>query len=134
LLLADNVYTDAETGKRIIAGVFDRIQLPEIPGRWLKTTSVYVSLTEVRGRIDVILRYVDLDTNEVLMESGPTTIESEDPLASIDFAVPVPPLPVPHEGVFALEVHCSNELLGTLRITVTIMEEESEEDEEGDHA
>jgi hypothetical protein len=127
LLLADNVYTDGETGKRIIAGVFDSITIPEIPGHFFKVTSAYVSLTELRGRVEVTLRYVDLDSNEVLMESGPTIIEQTDPIASVDFTVSVPPLPVPHEGVFALELHANDELIGMLRITAALGGQDDEE-------
>ncbi|MGH7174241.1 MAG: DUF6941 family protein [Gemmataceae bacterium] len=130
LLLADNVYTDAETGKRVIAGVFDSIILPEIPGQFPHVSCVYVSLTAVRGDIDVMLRYVDLDADEVLMEHGPTKLSSDDPVASLDFSAPMSPLPVPHEGVFALEVHVSDELIGMLRITAAQTEDEN--DEEGD--
>jgi hypothetical protein len=133
LLLADNVYTDAETGKRVIAGVFDSITVPEIPGHFLKVTCAYVSLTELRGRVEVMLRYVDLDSNEVLMENGPTIIEQNDPIASVDFAVAIPPLPVPHEGIFALEVHANDELIGMLRITAASGEHGEEDDESGGH-
>lgn|SRR5262245_29310111 len=124
LLLADNVYSDAETGKRVIAGVFDSIFLPEIPGDYWKVTCAYISLTELRGRVETMLRYVDLDSNEILMENGPTVIEQNDPIASVDFTVSVPPLPVPHQGVFALEVHANNELIGMLRITAALREQE----------
>lgn len=130
LLLADNVYTDAETGKRVISGVFDSIMLPEIPGHFSQDTCVYVSLTAVRGEIDVMLRYVDLDSDAVLMEHGPTKLSSDDPIASLDFSAPMPPLPVPREGVFALEVHVGEELIGMLRITATQAEDEG--DEEGE--
>lgn len=127
LLLADNVYTDAETGKRVIAGVFDSITLPEIPGHFPQDTCVYVSLTSVRGEIDVMLRYVDLESDETLMEHGPTKLFSDDPLVSLDFSVPMPPLPVPHEGVFALEVHAGGELIGMVRITVMQAADEIQE-------
>lgn len=130
LLLADNVYTDAETGKRIIAGVFDSITLPEIPGEYPHSTCVYVSLTAVRGEIDVMLRYVDLESDDVLMEHGPTKLNGDDPIASLDYSAPLPPLPVPHEGIYALEVHVGDELIGMLRITAALAEDEN--DEEGD--
>jgi len=132
LLLADNVYTDIETGKRVITGVFDFIGVPEIPGHFLKVTHAYVSLTELRGRVEIMLRYVDLDSNEILMEHGPTVIEQDDPIASEDFTVTVPPLPVPHEGVFALEVHANNELIGMLRITAALREQEDENEGDDD--
>lgn len=80
--------------------------------------------------MDVTIRYVDLDSNEVLMEHGPTTLEADDPLASVDLTVRVPFLPVPHEGGFALEVHASDELIGMLRIIATKIEEREGEEED----
>jgi hypothetical protein len=130
LLLADNVYTDAGTGKRIIAGTFDSLRAAELPATFDRVTAAYICLTEVRGEIGVVLRYVDLDDNEVLMEHGPTQVRSDDPLASVDFVVPVPPIPMPHPGVFAFEVHSRNELLGFLRITVVQVEPEEHGGEE----
>jgi hypothetical protein len=117
LLLADNVYTDAETGKRVIAGVFNNIVLPEIPGYFPNVLCVYVSLTAVRGEIDVMLRYVALDTDEMLMEHGPTKLTSDDPVASLDFIASMPRVHVPHENAFTVEVHVGDELIGMIRVT-----------------
>jgi hypothetical protein len=130
LLLADHVYEDGVTGKKVIAGTFDCLYAKEFPTHFYSVTNAYVCITEVRGEVPLILRYVDLATNEVLMECGPITISSDDPLASIDFAVQVPPIPMPHEGVFAFELHAFNELLGCLRITVLPEDDEDEDDDE----
>jgi hypothetical protein len=117
--------------KRIIAGTFDSLQAAEFPAEYTRETAAYISLTEVRGELDVFLRYVDLADNQVLMEHGPNKVISDDPLASVDFVVPVPVIPMPHEGVFAFEVHCGNELLGFLRITVGHAEQDEVDEEEG---
>jgi hypothetical protein len=132
LLLADNVYSDNDTRKRVIAGVFDGITVPQIPGYFPHFSCVYVSLTEIRGEIDVLLRYVDLASNEVLMELGPVKVSSDDPVASQDFSARVPHLPVPHAGVFALEVYVGAELIGMLRVTA-VQAEQQEGGEENEH-
>ena len=64
-------------GKRVIAGVFNNVVLPEIPGYLPNAPCVYVALTEVRGEIDVMLHYVDLESGEALIEHGPTKLSSE---------------------------------------------------------
>lgn len=97
----------------------------------LRSPNAYVSLTELRGKVEIVLRYVDLDSNEVLMENGPTIIEQADPIASVDFTIAVPPLPVPHERVFALEVHANDELVGMLRITAALGGQEEDDYESG---
>ena len=132
LLLADHVYTDADTGKKVIAGTFDCLFGKEFPTEFYPVTYAYICITDVHGEVPLILRYVDLATNEVLMECGPIPVHSDDPVASIDFAVTVPPIPMPHEGVFAFEVHAFNELLGFLRITVRPAEQDEDEDHDGE--
>jgi len=76
------------------------------------------------------LEYVDLSNDEVLMEYAPIYIESQDPLARIDFTIPVPPLPCPHPGFYALELHAGHELIGRVRISAELIEEEEDNDRE----
>jgi hypothetical protein len=61
------------------------------------------------------LRYVDLNENAELFSTH-FGVECRDPLETIQISLPLPPLPVPHEGVFALELLCDGELLGTHRV------------------
>ena len=77
--------------------------------------SAYVSLTEVQGQRKFELRYVDLEENNVLF-STEFGVECRDPLETIQLSMPLPPLPVPHEGVFVLELLCEGELLGSHRV------------------
>ncbi|MEK6259124.1 MAG: hypothetical protein AABP62_10960 [Planctomycetota bacterium] len=75
----------------------------------------YVSLTELQGSRKFELRYVDLEENNVLF--GTTfEVSCRDPLETIQITVPLPPLPIPHEGVFVLELLCDGEMLGSHRV------------------
>ncbi len=75
----------------------------------------YVSLTELQGTRKFELRYVDLEENNVLF--GTTfEVSCRDPLETIQITVPLPPLPIPHEGVFVLELLCEGEMLGSHRV------------------
>jgi hypothetical protein len=75
----------------------------------------YVSLTELQGTRKFELRYVDLEENNVLF--GTTfEVSCRDPLETIQITVPLPPLPIPHEGVFVLELLCDGEMLGSHRV------------------
>jgi len=44
-------------------------------------------------------------------------VSSDDPLKTVEAILPVPPLPTPHPGVYALELYCDDESLGALRVT-----------------
>ena len=77
--------------------------------------SAYVSLTEVNGQRSFELRYVDLNENNVIF-TFEFQVECRNPLETVQMTIPLPVLPVPHEGVFALELVCEGELLGSHRI------------------
>lgn len=62
------------------------------------------------------MRYRGLSTEAILLGIS-FQVASEDPLDTVEAVVPVPPLPTPHAGVFALELLAEGELLGALRIT-----------------
>ncbi len=94
LVLADQVYRDADTGKMIIAGTFRQLwarKFGETLGRW---TYAYICLTELNGTAKLELRYVNLKTMEVHLKTG-IEVSCDDPLSTIEFALPVPPLPMP---------------------------------------
>ena len=75
----------------------------------------YVSLTELQGTRKFELRYVDLAENNVLFGTA-FEVSCRDPLETIQITVPLPPLPIPHEGVFVLELLCDGEMLGSHRV------------------
>ena len=75
----------------------------------------YVSLTELQGSRKFELRYVDLAENNVLFGTA-FEVSCRDPLETIQITVPLPPLPIPHEGVYVLELLCEGELLGSHRV------------------
>ncbi len=75
----------------------------------------YISLTELQGTRKFELRYVDLQENNVLFGTG-FEVSWRDPLETMQITVPLPPLPIPHEGVYVLELLCDGELLGSHRV------------------
>ena len=129
LVLADHVYVDVQTGKKVIAGTFNELRADDFPNQFPRATYAYLCLSDLRGRADLDLKYVDLSDGEVLMQLDGVPITAASPLDSTELIVEVPEFPMPHPGSFALEVHCGGELLGFLRITVGKAEEEDQEDE-----
>jgi len=145
LLLADYMYEDRRTGKKVLAGIFSSLLVIKSrpqeeaseeqeadPARKGKLTFssveqagspyVYINLTELRGPTDLKIRYVSLDKHEVVFETNPFRVTSPSPLDSVEMIVPVPPLPrVP--GVYALELLLGDEPLGSHRITVKQIEQ-----------
>ncbi|HPM81146.1 MAG TPA: hypothetical protein PLF81_10615 [Candidatus Anammoximicrobium sp.] len=134
LLIADNVYCDKETNKKVIAGTFNQLairrpseRVPESvePAGGRKKTAgpdagsptLYINLAEVRGCVPLTLRFVDLLDNSVSFE-GEFTIQNEDPLQNSELIVRLPRLPCRRAGVHALELLTEGEPIGSLRILV----------------
>ena len=130
LLVADHVFVDRDTGKHIIAGVFnatvvkqvkvtqneegDRLKVPAM--KVAGSPTVYLSLTDVRGRQEFLLRYVFLNKNQAVFE-GIIDVNCDNPLDTVEIAQQMPILPQ-EPGVYALELIWEEELLGSHRIRV----------------
>lgn len=133
LLVADHVYQDRGTGKYLICGVFSVLyKVPEGAGptveeinkgvrlekvRTAGSPQVYLSLTELNGKKSFQLRYVDLQDNSVLFVIS-FDLSCSDPLQTVEGSIALPLLPSPRYGVYALELLCEDELLGTHRVQV----------------
>lgn len=135
LLVADHAYSDATTGKKIIAGIFHTIYsktqtLPQdrpkgapmqlqVPpaGFSMGSPFAYISLINVRGVQQFVLRYVDLATDVVRFQTD-FRVDCQDPLSPVEVVMPLLPLPVDKPGSFALELLWREESLGTYRIHV----------------
>jgi predicted RNase H-like HicB family nuclease len=144
LLLADRIYVDKQTGKRIIAGTFNRLAFKKrlktetavvdgeerqtVPGgTQVGSPSAYISLTELRGEITCILRYVNLEHDKAIFQTQ-FTIKCDNPLKTVELTFPLPPLPNV-AGVHALELLCDDEPIGSHRIIVEEIVEETDNDD-----
>lgn len=123
LILADHVYTDSQTGKKVVAGTFNQIWSPQFPGQFGQTTWVYASLTDVLGTAKISIKYADMQNN-VLLEMVPIELKSDDPLKTFELVLPVPGFPMPHEGTYRFELFANDDLLGSLRISACKLPEE----------
>ncbi|MCH7752760.1 MAG: hypothetical protein IH898_11475 [Planctomycetes bacterium] len=147
LLVADHVYDDKVTNKKVVAGIFhdmyflrrEEVQQVDlesgkakivIPPGGMKAGSPfsYISLTDVRGKQEFDLRYVRLRDDKTIFESH-FQVDCPDPLATVEVMLPLPPLPADQPGIYALELLWNQEPLGSYRIAVREMKERETEDE-----
>ena len=126
LVLADHIYVDRFTGNKVIAGTFNHLWAGQFPGKFGRPVWAYICLTDLQGTVNLQLRYVDLETNQVLLENRPVEVKSENRLASTEVIVQVPPFPMPHPGFYAFELYAGDDLLGALRLEVSKIEEEAQ--------
>jgi hypothetical protein len=132
LILAEHVYED-KSGKKIIAGTFNGLELRSrspvrtriMPdgkeqrliegGAHAGSPYAYISVTDVCDDTKLLLQFVDLSRNRVLFQTE-LAIRCEDRLGTVEIVAPLPPLIVPEEGVYAFEVVCEDEIIGSHRI------------------
>ena len=144
LLLADRVYEDKATGKKIVAGIFQALYFKKqeemkadlekqgilgMPGGLhAGSPYAYVSLTDVRGTQPFVLRYVDLSEDKPVFQAK-FELTSDDPLGTVEVIAPLPPLPSGKAGTYALELLWKDEPLGSFRVTVQELQIEDPKDD-----
>jgi hypothetical protein len=116
LWLVEDVTTDESTGKVTVVGLFNQIVLPSGATEYDQPSTIFFSVSGVHGLAMMKLCFVDLTTLEVLRER-PVRVDATDPLEVTDLVVRVNEMPVPHDGVYAWELYCDGEMLGSSRLT-----------------
>ncbi len=115
--LAEEVIPDDRTHKVTVRDIFNLIEVPTGASSYDAPAVVFFSLTGLRGRVDLRLCVVDLESMEVLLER-PVRVEHDDPVGAFDVWVRVNSHPIPHPGVYAWELYHGYEMLGCARLTV----------------
>lgn len=112
LITADHIYRDAGTGKYVIAGTFHQVNVQEFPATLERTVGVFVSLRGVSGETGLALEFVDAASGDVLMGSRSMTVVAPDAETPVEFAVELPPLPLPHPGRYLIRLACDGSPVG----------------------
>ena len=119
IVLADHVYEDLHSGKKVIAGTFCEMAAVEFPTHYNRGAFLFLSLTGFQGKIPLTIEYVDIKHNDSLLEFGDILASASDPLETCELVVELPDLPLPHPGAYAFEVFLYEVPLGSLRFIVT---------------
>jgi hypothetical protein len=132
LVLAERVYED-KGGQKIIAGTFNGFRfsrsspVQEVVGPdgvRRKTVKggvdvgspwAYLSLTDVWDDTKLEFQFVSLTKNQVIFRTE-LLVQCDDRLATVEIVVPLPKLNVPESGIYAFEVLCEGEIIGSHRI------------------
>lgn len=123
ILLADQVYRDAETGKCIIAGTFNRIGAESFPATH-PSAALYLNLTDFLGKADLKIRLASDKTGETLGEKS-FVVESRS-IGVCEVTVRLNSLTFPEPGQYSIEVYCKDEYLGHLPLELVLHEPDGE--------
>lgn len=119
LWLVDDAHQDSNTGKINVTGLFDVIEIQRPATHFTAPAFLFFTLIGLHGQVDMTLFYVDLSDLSVLLDR-PFRVQSNDPLASQVVCLAVPPMPVPHPGIYSWELHWQNDMIGSSRITARV--------------
>ncbi len=72
-------------------------------------------MTSVRGPTHVTLQFVNLSDNGVLFKID-CDVNCNDPTATVEVVLKLPLLVVPEPGMYAAELLCDEEPIGTYRV------------------
>lgn len=144
LVVADRVYQDANSGKKIIAGTFSGFKFSKKPpvaeivrpdgqkqqvlagGMSAGSPYVYISLTDVCDNTIIQIQFLNLSKNIVLF-GNEIKLGNVDRLSNTELVLPLPNLPISEAGVYALQVLCEGEILGSWRIVAEDLDANKEE-------
>lgn len=116
ILLCDRVYIDAASGKMVLAGTFHKIAVAEFPASYAEGAVLYLAFREVREEIPVSVEFVDVADNRALYTFRTFRVPQADVFETVEVALPLPTLHLPHEGRYAFDVFTGSTFLGTFRL------------------
>ena len=116
MILCDLVITDAETNKKSLIGLFDRIETTVFPCI-LRDLHVYLSLTDGHGRLPVVLSCVPSDGSDALFR-GQVVVEFRDPLQVVELHFVFPNARFPHAGEYRFQLCAGGSLLRDRKLLV----------------
>ena len=117
LMLADNGYRDALTGKYFIQGTVSVVRASAFPGV-VPLLCVYAALTDGHGETPVKLRLVTAEEARKPLFEVETIIHFPDPIHVAEFMVLFPGLTFPGPDEYHLQLYGAGQLLAERRLWV----------------
>jgi len=109
LLICDDVYRDARTGKQVIVGTFNHVRCPSLPHQHQRLWVVF-TITDARGEINLSLKIEHEESEEELVKvQGP--YHADDPLAIHDVNVELVGVEFHQEGKHWVKLESNGAIL-----------------------
>jgi Family of unknown function (DUF6941) len=115
-LVCRNVVRDPDTHKYHLLGVSDFFAFPNLPASTEFT--LFLSLTEVNGSYNLEVRVVEVDEEDDLVFRTTGRLESNDPIAVLQFPFPAFTLEFVKEGEYRLQFLVDGEIITERKLTV----------------
>lgn len=119
MLLCDQFYRDAASGKLSILGCFHAIASPVFPVRHPELC-VYLALTDCHGPVTVTVRVIDRDEDRPPLRSTEMSAAVPDPRGIGEFVLSIRKLEIPSPGEYRVQAFCNGEFLIERRLHVSL--------------
>ena len=107
-VLCDTIITEAETNKKTLVGLFDKVFSPGFPV--VQRFGIYVKLTDAQGLYQLRLDYVKRDTNTVIESIEIGGIQIDDRLGSSDVVFSIA-TGIPDNGAYEFRLYANGSFL-----------------------
>jgi hypothetical protein len=118
ILLCERAITEPGTSKVDLIGVHDKLVVPRVPTQ-ARPMTLFLQLVDWIGRYSITAEVIDLNTGHSLANGKGATFEFKDRLAVIQIILPLPPLPLQHEGSFDVVVFADGQEIDRRKFTVS---------------
>lgn len=115
LIVCDQIITDRLSGKQSLIGMFSTIHSVRFPVVHPQL-SIYVALTDGRGKTPLTIRVVDADDVRPPLVQGQGVVEFKDPRAIANLALQFHGLTFPEPGQYRVQILCRETLLREARL------------------
>jgi hypothetical protein len=117
MILCDLIITDAETHKKSLIGLFDRIEAVDLPCE-VHELHLYLSLTDGHGAVPVAIACVPAVGNEELFR-GQVEVLFASPLEVVELQFVFPRARFPRPGEYRFQLLVDGQLLRERKFFVT---------------
>jgi hypothetical protein len=117
VLLCDEVYRDAATGKAFILGAFTEVRAKQFPAAHSKMV-LYIELTGGRGSVELNLRLVDVNEEREPLFNETGKLPFVDPRSIMAISFELQNVVFPGPGEYRFQVYCNNEPIMERRLLV----------------
>lgn len=115
-LLCDQVVVDAQTGKKTLVGIFDRIIVGKCPAKHSPCT-LFFRGGDCEGRLGISVKYLKSDTQELLAEAAAEAEVAK--RGDLELTMMLPPIDIPSPGKYEFQLYINGRYIQRVRFTVT---------------
>ncbi|MEI6235283.1 MAG: hypothetical protein WCT04_19665 [Planctomycetota bacterium] len=125
ILLSDSVIREQGTNKLSLIGTFNGLFSNTYPCTH-PTMSVYIAITEGRGRVPCRLRMIGMEDNSTVFDL-PGQIDFGGPTSVGELVFQLQQVRFPNPGVYSIEFWTGNDLLASRKLNVQKVEQKNAE-------